>query len=95
MYSFLTTLTPGSRISIAQLPTPQSWEAQEDFRKINLKVKIFSGEHQSYWRPDEKGYTADLNAAGIYNFQAAHEILRMVGPEKMLTIEIIHTEYGR
>jgi len=36
---------------------------------------IWSFEHSSWWKPNEFGYTRDIDEAGIYSSKRAHEIL--------------------
>jgi hypothetical protein len=37
---------------------------------------IWSHEHRAWWRPNAMGYTANIQHAGIYNQDAALEIVR-------------------
>lgn len=37
---------------------------------------VWSVEHQSWWRPGERGYTPNLHDAGRYTFDHARQICR-------------------
>jgi hypothetical protein len=32
---------------------------------------VWSNEHQAWWRPNERGYTTNLSAAGVYSHREA------------------------
>lgn len=42
---------------------------------LKTKFLIWSRERQAYWKPDRKGYTDDLSAAGRYPFFEACSIV--------------------
>ena len=45
-------------------------------RMFQTKWHIWSIEHQSWWAPDEKGYVAKKEHAGIYRYEDACRIVR-------------------
>jgi hypothetical protein len=51
---------------------------------VGERVRIWSQEHQSYWRANAQGYTRELAAAGIYDFEDAYARTKHCGPEKMI-----------
>lgn len=53
------------------------------------KVRIWSGEHCSYWRPDGAGYTYEIAAAGIYKFEEAFRKTSGCGPEKQIMYRVV------
>ena len=83
---------PGERVSLEVLKLSEPKDVQE---VENFFVKIWSGEHRAYWRPDGKGYTTDPHFAGLYPLKNALERSRHAGPEKKISYELAHTEYGR
>ena len=54
------------------------------------KVRIWSGEWGSWWRPGGNGYTCDSSEAGIFVFEDALARSRHAGPEKQ--IEYVEAE---
>ncbi len=48
------------------------------------RVRIWSGEHGLWWRPEASGYTRVLTAAGIYSFEDAWSHTSHCGPEKRI-----------
>ena len=52
-------------------------------------VRIWSGEHRTYWRANYSGYTAQRRDAGCYLFQDALDATRHCGPEKRIAFEFI------
>lgn len=40
---------------------------------MSKKVRIYSNEHQAWWRPDYCGYTEDKTKAGIFDYDKAVE----------------------
>ena len=61
-------------------------------RGIEL-VRIWSFEHDAWWRADHCGYTADKDIAGLYPRQEAEDICRRANYGGMLNEEIV--EIGR
>ena len=55
----------------------------------NKSVRIWSNEHQMYWRPGRAGYTSDGLKAGIYKFPDAFTATRHCGPEKKICFRTI------
>lgn len=53
------------------------------------KVKIYSQEHEAYWRPNFSGYTTFSEAAGVYTFEEAWKNSNHCGPEKGIRYEIV------
>jgi hypothetical protein len=51
---------------------------------VGEKVRIWSREHQMYWRPNAQGYTGEPSAAGVYDFEDAYKRTKHCGPEKMI-----------
>lgn len=39
-----------------------------------MKFRIWSNEHQAWWRPAFFGYTQDIAFAGLYTYEEAHVI---------------------
>lgn len=55
-------------------------------------VRIYSGEHTAYWRPEGGGYTTDPDGAWVTTFQQAFDRTRHAGPEKMISFsEVVMT----
>ena len=50
------------------------------------KVRIWSGEWSMWWRPDAKGYTANIDEAGIYEAKDAWKACGHCGPEKKIRL---------
>jgi hypothetical protein len=48
----------------------------EDLSKPESWRVIWSLEHQAWWKPQERGYTRDLAAAGLYPLHTAERICR-------------------
>ena len=42
---------------------------------MDRKYKIWSIEHGAWWNPDHRGYTPNVDLAGIYNYKEAKEIV--------------------
>lgn len=55
------------------------------FRKAS--VRIWSGEHNAWWRANCRGYTIYSSAAGLYSFADALANTRHCGPEKRIFFE--------
>lgn len=49
-------------------------------------VRIFSGEHGAYWRPDGDGYTEHIGEAWVLPREEAIKHTQHCGPEKMIEL---------
>lgn len=47
-------------------------------------TRIWSDEHQAWWRPNGAGYTLLIEEAGVYTFSDAYHATRHAGPEKKI-----------
>jgi hypothetical protein len=54
------------------------------------KVRIWSNEHRAYWLENFSGYTTVAEFAGVYDFKDAWRAIEGAGPEKKLSLEIVH-----
>lgn len=36
-----------------------------------MKFRIWSNEHMAWWRPNQNGYTQDMDRAGLYGYEEA------------------------
>jgi hypothetical protein len=52
------------------------------------KVRIWSGEHRRYWRPNAAGYTLWGEDAGVYTLNEAWRLTSHCGPEKGINFEM-------
>lgn len=52
-------------------------------------VRIWSGEHGAWWRPDCAGYVWDINGAGVYKFEDAWAATFGLGPEKKIAYSTV------
>lgn len=41
-----------------------------------MKYRIWSIEHNAWWKPDRFGYTPDITEAGVYQDKEAFQIVR-------------------
>lgn len=64
-----------------------NWKARE--RWLGRKVRIWSGEHHAWWRPERSGYTLHPEAAGIYDFSDAYDSTRHCDPSKKISYEAV------
>lgn len=64
---------------------------QHNFRSFCsiAEVRIWSGEHGAWWRPDNAGYTNNLLDAGKYRPKNAFEATRHCGPEKRIFFYVV------
>ena len=51
------------------------------------KVRIWSVEHQQYWRPNSRGYTGDRELSGVYEFPDAFERTKHCDESKGIIFE--------
>lgn len=51
------------------------------------KVRIWSAEHNAWWRAEGKGYTLQRDEAGVYDLNDAWAHIRHLGPEKKVVME--------
>jgi hypothetical protein len=49
-------------------------------------VHIYSGEHNTYWRPNGNGYTLNVAEAGVWPRKEAEARIKGSGPEKKLKL---------
>lgn len=56
-------------------------------RHIGDTVRIYSREHNAYWRQNACGYTIQRDEAGIYTLDDAIARTRHCGPEKRIQYE--------
>ena len=49
-----------------------------------LNVRIFSAEHNAYWRKTGQGYTENENESAIWNMKRAYKRTCHCGPEKQI-----------
>lgn len=56
-------------------------------QKADDKVRIWSGEHRAWWRPDGCGYTPHMIEAGIYTRWDAERRTKHCDPSKMIEIQ--------
>ncbi len=54
-------------------------------------VRIWSGEHCAYWRPNCAGYCADPAGAGVYLFEDAYANTAHCDPSKQIAFEFTPT----
>jgi hypothetical protein len=52
-------------------------------------VRIWSGEHEAYWRAKLSGYTLDAEDAGVYSGVEAWENTSHCCPKKAISYELI------
>lgn len=64
-----------------------NWRGREHW--LGRKVRIWSAEHQAWWRANRCGYTVHPEAAGTYSFAEAWEATRHCGPEKRIIYEAL------
>ena len=53
------------------------------------RVRIWSGEHRQYWRPEAQGDTSVLSNAGIWTRRDAERLTKHCGPEKRIELRLV------
>lgn len=76
---------PTTRLTLAYLQRKP--EAQRRFE--GKRVRIWSGQWQSWWRPEGNGYTNLLVEAGVYTFEDAWRRSSHCGPEKRISYVVV------
>lgn len=69
-------------------PTSESLERVKRWPSLKTrfgKVRIYSCEHQAYWRGTGQGYTTDPSESDILTMEDAFEKTRHCDPEKKIT----------
>lgn len=87
--------TPALRLR--RTSEPDTHEKLERFKRWpsllqkwnDKKVRIWSGEHDSYWRADGAGYTCDGLEAGVYVFQDAYNRTNHCDPSKRIEFKAV------
>jgi hypothetical protein len=60
------------------------------FNKLSDRlVRIYSCQHQMFWRPERRGYTRHANDAGVYFFSDALDASGHCGNEKGICYEFL------
>lgn len=54
---------------------------------IGKDVRIWSGEHGAWWRPEARSYTDDINQAWVLKFEKAVNTTEHCGPEKKISYQ--------
>lgn len=57
----------------------------------NPKVRIYSGEHFTWWRKDGAGYATHVGEAGTWSLEDAFAATRHCGPEKQIEFEVVES----
>jgi len=90
----LRSLTKG-RLTLNGIVRTGHWTDGAEYRAWKGKdVVIWSGQWESYWRPDGFGYTKDLDQAGIWTFEQAFKRTCGCGPEKRIEYRALRVERG-
>lgn len=58
-----------------------------------LTVRIWSREHQCFWRPNAQGYTAKPDEAWTVDFTTAYKHTKHAGPEKGIEFVPVAPDY--
>jgi hypothetical protein len=62
-------------------------------RYAGTYVRIWSNEHEAYWRANASGYCTDGLEAGVYAFEDAWERTKHCDPEKRITFRFANTKF--
>jgi len=65
----------------------QHLKSHLDKLELFNKVRIYSEEHHSWWKPNELGYTTDILQAGIYDVDDAWYATKHFPAEKKVSFE--------
>lgn len=76
-----------AEIHLEELKEDESWQELDSMTSGRL-VRIYSYQHNAYWRPDGKGYVTDGLAAGVFLLGAAYDLTKHCGPEKRITFRL-------
>lgn len=79
-----------TRYSLEQIRADRKIQAD----LVNKIVRIFSGEHKSYWRRNGYGYTPNVVLAGLFEFEEAWRRLDCFGEDKKIEIEVVRAHRG-
>lgn len=69
----------GNDIDAARFRQISQWARVQMVRDHRI-YRIYSREHNAWWKPNECGYTVDVEQAGLYTFDQADRICRGAGP---------------
>lgn len=55
-----------------------SWHHEwfKEYTGKDMKVRIWSFEHDAWWKPNNIGYTKNIEEAGIYDRKEAEQIVK-------------------
>jgi hypothetical protein len=73
--------------------TAMSKAAQEDRPLVPSRVRIYSYQHEAYWRPNAGGYTREKEEAWVLSRAEAERITKHCGPEKRIELELVPSRW--